>query len=71
MAVKVLPKKDNTVDCICTLANGKLEIRLDDEFSFRLSPGGLFRVNMGVSCSVNIVSNIDAVLNVTIVQVRQ
>ena len=77
MAVRLLPRgkhqfdKDNTVDRICTLAKGKLEIRLDDEPSFRLSPGGLFRVNVGGSCSVKNVSNVEAALNVTVVQVRQ
>ncbi|KAK4465819.1 hypothetical protein QBC42DRAFT_260481, partial [Cladorrhinum samala] len=77
MAVRLLPRgkhqfdKDDTVDRICTLAKGKLEIRLDDEPSFRLSPGGLFRVNVGGSCSVKNVSNVEAALNVTVVQVRQ
>ncbi|KAK4169978.1 hypothetical protein QBC43DRAFT_283544 [Cladorrhinum sp. PSN259] len=54
-----------------TVLPGRLEVRLDNEPSFGISAGGLFRVTPGGSCYVMNMSNTEVVLNVTVVQARQ
>ncbi|KAK3987609.1 hypothetical protein QBC44DRAFT_360699 [Cladorrhinum sp. PSN332] len=63
--------QDDANDRICTLASGRLEVRVDNEPNFGIGPGGLFKVTLGSSCCVTNVSNTEVILNVTMVQARQ
>lgn len=50
---------------ICSLAGGKLSVKLDKTEPFQIGPNGMFKVKPGVACSVENRMYMDAVIHVT------
>ncbi|KAF6824792.1 hypothetical protein CPLU01_10656 [Colletotrichum plurivorum] len=50
---------------ICSLAGGKLSVKLDKTEPFQIGPNGMFKVKPGTACSVENRMYVDAVIHVT------
>ncbi|KAL2754769.1 hypothetical protein ACRALDRAFT_1077033 [Sodiomyces alcalophilus JCM 7366] len=50
---------------LCSLATGKVRVRMDAVEDFVIGPNGMFKVRPGVACSVQNRLYIDAVIHVT------
>ncbi|KAK0702069.1 hypothetical protein B0T26DRAFT_539879 [Lasiosphaeria miniovina] len=51
---------------ICSVASGKLRVKVGDEPEFIIGPHGIFKVRAGVSCTVQNAMYIDAILHMTV-----
>lgn len=56
---------------ICTLAKGKVAVRLPGEPAFRMGPGGMFKLAPGARAEIVNTSGVDSVLHVTRLQVKR
>ncbi|GJC87693.1 hypothetical protein ColLi_10531 [Colletotrichum liriopes] len=52
---------------ICSLAAGKLKVKLDNTEPFQMGPNGMFKLRSGMACTVENRLYIDAVIHVTTV----
>ncbi|KAK0744934.1 hypothetical protein B0T21DRAFT_345056 [Apiosordaria backusii] len=51
---------------LCSLASGKLRVKIGDEPEFVIGPHGMFKVKAGVSCTVTNRMYIDAIMHTTV-----
>ncbi|OHW98348.1 hypothetical protein CSPAE12_03130 [Colletotrichum incanum] len=52
---------------ICSLATGKLKVKLDNTEPFQMGPNGMFKLKSGMACTVENRLYIDAVVHITTV----
>jgi len=50
---------------VCSIASGKLRVRIDGESEFTIGPHGLFKVRPGTACSVQNRLYIDAIVHIS------
>ncbi|KAK4173716.1 hypothetical protein QBC36DRAFT_193979 [Triangularia setosa] len=51
---------------LCSLASGKLRVKIEDEPEFVIGPHGMFKVKAGVACTVTNRMYIDAIMHTTV-----
>lgn len=56
---------DASITRLCSLAGGKVRVKVDGEDEFAIGWHGMFRINPGVGCTVFNRAYVDAVLHVT------
>lgn len=50
---------------VCSIATGKLQVRIDGEPEFTIGPHGLFKIRPGIACSVQNRLHLDAIIHIS------
>jgi hypothetical protein len=53
---------------LCSIASGKVQVRIEGSADFHLGPNGMFTINPGVACVVNNRQYVDATIHVCVVE---
>ncbi len=51
---------------VCSIATGKLIVRVDDEPEFTIGPHGIFKVEHGVACTITNRLYVDGILHTSV-----
>lgn len=57
--------RDSATTRICSLASGKLKVRMQEESELTLGPHGMFKIRPGVACTVENRIYLDCILHVS------